>query len=101
MSVRRGAEVSGAWDGLSSTGARSHAKRTVSVGSATYRLKSGGSATLRIRISRALLAELVAAGRRGMTVSMTVPATGRRPAARTVRIIPVRPVSRPPRARAH
>ena len=32
---------------------------------------------------------------------MTVPATGGRPAARTVRIILVRPVSRPLRARAH
>jgi hypothetical protein len=64
-----------------------HLNRTISVGSVSYRLKSGGSATLRIRISRTLLTALRATRGRGLAVTITVPGAGGRPVIRTVRLV--------------
>jgi hypothetical protein len=76
-----------------------HPKRTIGVGSVTYRVRAGSAATLRVRISRALLATLRAAGRRGITVTVTVPGPAGRPVTRTVRLVASRPASHARRPR--
>jgi hypothetical protein len=80
-------------------GHEKHPKRTIGVGSVTYRVRAGSPATLRIRISRALLATLRAAGRHGITVTVTVPGPAGRPVTRTVRLVASRPASHARRPR--
>ncbi len=77
-----------------SHGRARHLKRTIRVGAASYRLSDGGSAALRVRLSRALLVALRAAGPRGITVSVTVPGSGGHPVVRTVRLVLRKPTSR-------
>jgi hypothetical protein len=72
-----------------------HVKRTIGVGSVSYRVTAGGAGMLRLRLSRAMLATLRAAGRHGITVTVTVPGPGGRPVAGTARMIVRQPAGRP------
>jgi hypothetical protein len=79
-------------------GARHHGhalKRTIGVGSVSYRVSAGSTVTLRVRLSPALVKALRAAGRHGITVTVSVPGPSGRPIARGVRL-----VMRPPASRA-
>ena len=62
-------------------------KRTVRVASATYRLSAGSSKTVKVRISGALVKLLRAAGRRGITVTVSLPGAGGRQALDRVKMI--------------
>jgi hypothetical protein len=74
---------------------RLQVKRAIRLGSVAYRLRAGSSTMLRLRVSRALLVLLRAAGHQGIAVTVSVPGANGRPVTRTARMLALAPARKP------